>query len=413
MFTNDVEGSGTLTITSVTFTVNDQIFTVDLTEEGPGQATPPPITADKTWTDDVELTLVKSTSVAEITPGSTVPYTFTVTNVSRATSSEVVVTDPLPAGLTFVSSPDGCTADAAQVVTCTAATLAPGEEVTFNIVTQASDPFPDTAIDPDGMVPNTATLFSPDTNCEPEREPAGVLTVAAISPLQATAEDCVSTVLLPVPPTLALEKTSTATEITPGGEIPYLITVNNTGLVMAPDVLVIDSLPDGLTYVSSDPTCTASGQTVTCPIGDLAIGATATVDLVTMAADPFPTNSDGMTVNVATVEGANSNCAAGSSDPVCSDTEVLPLTVTSTPSPNPPASTSPPNMARTGGDLEPGAHPRFGALRRGCDVPGARCRSSAVHASQGTPHGTSPAGLTAAARTCALRGHRGHRGANA
>ncbi len=48
--------------------------------------------------DDIEaeITLGKTSSATMITPGSQVPYTFTVTNVSQATAANVIVTDPLP-----------------------------------------------------------------------------------------------------------------------------------------------------------------------------------------------------------------------------------------------------------------------------------------------------------------------------
>jgi hypothetical protein len=77
----------------------------------------------------------------------------------------------------------------------------------------------------------------------------------------------------------------------------------------------------GLSFVSSVPPCTASGQLVTCPIGDLERGVTTNIDLVTRAADPFPTESlvNGAIVNVALVAGTDSNCDNGSSDPVCTD----------------------------------------------------------------------------------------------
>ena len=62
---------------------------------------------------------------------------------------------------------------------------------------------------------------------------------------------------------------------------------------------------------------------MTCPLGDIPAGATASIDLVTEAADPFP--SDGEVVNVAVVAGATSNCAEGSSDPACTDNHPLVL----------------------------------------------------------------------------------------
>ena len=89
----------------------------------------------------------------------------------------------------------------------------------------------------------------------------------------------------------------------PGTQVPYTITVTNTGPVVAPAVVVTDTLPAGLSYVSSVPACTATGQVVTCPLGDLAAGTSATIDLVTLAQGPLPVVG-GQVVNVAVVVGS-------------------------------------------------------------------------------------------------------------
>jgi uncharacterized repeat protein (TIGR01451 family) len=272
--------------------------------------------------DDIEaeITLEKTSSATMITPGAQVPYAFTVTNVSEATANNVVVTDPLPEGLTFVSSPDGCTAANPPNISCTIGTLAPGEVATRNIVTLAANPFPSASVDADGLVPNTASVSAPDTNCPPAGR-AIRSTPEAVGLLQATEEDCESTHPLPVLPTVAITKTSVSASFSPGGLVPYVITVTNTGPVVARNVVVTDDLPAGLSFVSSVPTCTASGQLVTCPLGDLERGVTTNIDLVTRAADPFPIESlvNGEIVNVALVAGTGTNCDNGTSDPVCTD----------------------------------------------------------------------------------------------
>ena len=282
------------------------------------QALPDECDDDHTLPVMPTIAIVKTSSATQIVPGAQVPYTFTVTNTGSVPATEVVVTDQLPVGLTFVSSPDGCTADAAQLITCDIGGLAMGAVATRNVVTLAANPFPDTAIDPDGMVPNTASVTSPDSNCPPPVPPRPPRIVGE---LQGATDDCNSTIPLPVPPTIAITKTSTSTQFAPGGEVTYVITVSNTGLVAARDVVVTDNLPSGLTFVSSVPPCTASGQVVTCPMGELAAGASANIDVVTRAADPFPTDSivNGEVVNVAVVSATGSNCGPGSTDPVCTD----------------------------------------------------------------------------------------------
>ena len=283
----------------------------------PGESATCTITNDDL---QAEISIEKTSSATAITPGSTVPYSFEVTNVSATPAQDVIVQDPLPVGLSFVSSPDGCTADAAQLVTCDIGALAPGATATRNIVTQAANPFPPGSVDPDGLVPNTATVTATDTNCPPEGR--AVPTTPAAQ--QATAADCTSTDALPLLPTLMITKSSAATDIAAGAQVPYTITVTNTGPVVAPAVVVTDTLPAGLSYVSSVPACTASGQVVTCPLDDLAAGASATVDLVTLAQGPLPVVG-GEVVNVAVVVGANSNCGEGSGDPACRAELSLPV----------------------------------------------------------------------------------------
>ncbi len=172
----------------------------------------------------------------------------------------------------------------------------------------------------------TARRSPPPTPTVPPAGRAIRTTPAAFGPLQATEADCESTLPLPVLPTIAITKTSVSTSFSPGGLVPYVITVTNTGPVVARDVVVTDDLPVGLSFVSSVPPCTAAGQLVTCPLGDLVRGATANIDLVTRAADPFPTESlvNGEIVNVAIVSGIGTNCDNGSTDPVCTDNWALP-----------------------------------------------------------------------------------------
>ena len=91
---------------------------------------------------------------------------------------------------------------------------------------------------------------------------------------------------------------------TVGGAVTFTLLVGNKGPTVDPGpVVVTDTLPVGLTYVSaSGPgwTCTASGQVVTCTDRDgLAAGETSTITLtVTVELGAFPT-----AINVATVTG--------------------------------------------------------------------------------------------------------------
>ncbi len=76
-------------------------------------------------------------------------YTLTATNNGPATATTVVISDPLPAGVTFVSANVDC-AEASGTVTCTVASLVSGASAAFDIIVTA----PSTA----GTISNTATV---------------------------------------------------------------------------------------------------------------------------------------------------------------------------------------------------------------------------------------------------------------
>jgi uncharacterized repeat protein (TIGR01451 family) len=80
-----------------------------------------------------DLALAKSASPAHLTEGNDVTYTLTVTNNGTDPNTNVVATDTLPAGETFVSGDPGCSA-AANVVTCNFGTVAAGGSASKSFV---------------------------------------------------------------------------------------------------------------------------------------------------------------------------------------------------------------------------------------------------------------------------------------
>jgi uncharacterized repeat protein (TIGR01451 family) len=96
------------------------------------------------------------TGPALVTEGHNAAYTVTATNLGPTTATGVKISDPVPAGSTFVSASPGC-ALAAGVVTCTAGTLAPGASQSFTITVLAGS---------GSSLVNTATVSGdqPDPN---------------------------------------------------------------------------------------------------------------------------------------------------------------------------------------------------------------------------------------------------------
>ena len=64
-------------------------------------------------------------------------------------------------------------------------------------------------------------------------------------------------------PMLKIKKTSDAKNAKPGDEIPYTITLTNSGSADAKDVVITDTMDDNLTYISDDWDGINEGQTIT------------------------------------------------------------------------------------------------------------------------------------------------------
>jgi len=87
---------------------------------------------------------------------------------------------------------------------------------------------------------------------------------------------------------LGVTKTDSPDPVTEGGDVTYTIVVTNNGPGAASNVTLTDTLDELVTFVSATPsqgTCSADTGTVSCDIGDLANGATATVTLVVTTPD--------------------------------------------------------------------------------------------------------------------------------
>jgi uncharacterized repeat protein (TIGR01451 family)/CSLREA domain-containing protein len=118
--------------------------------------------------EQADLEISKADSPDPVTVGDNLTYTITVTNNGPDAATNVVVTDTLPSGVTFVSASPGCV-HAAGVVTCNLGTIAVGDSVTITIVVTVTAP---------GTISNTATVTSdtldPNTANNSDAEPTEV-----------------------------------------------------------------------------------------------------------------------------------------------------------------------------------------------------------------------------------------------
>jgi uncharacterized repeat protein (TIGR01451 family) len=113
------------------------------------------------------------------------------------------------------------------------------------------------------------------------------------------------------PTDLSLTKADTADPVTVGDTFGYVITVKNAGLNDAGAVTTTDTLPSQVSYVSATPssgTCQKSGSKVTCDLGQINAGASATVTIMVKA------TSSGTASNTASLTSSDDTNATNNLD---------------------------------------------------------------------------------------------------
>ena len=190
-------------------------------------------TTDAADAADLSITNVPSSTTPAFR--SNVTYTVTVTNGGPEAAAGVVVTDLLPAGLTFVSkTPSQGTYDELTGIWTVGAINASGT-ATLSIVAQVNS----TAARATTAEITAVTTFDPDST--PNNHLA--------------TEDDQATATVDAAAAADLSITNVTSSATPNfkSNVTYTVTVTNGGPDQATGVTVTDLLPAGLTFVSATP----------------------------------------------------------------------------------------------------------------------------------------------------------------
>ncbi|MEV4181328.1 fibronectin type III domain-containing protein [Streptosporangium canum] len=300
------------------------------------------------------LAITSSADVTATTPGSVVRYTFTASNTGQTPYTGTSFTTSLLGAL------DDATFDGDLAATSGSAVLNPDGTVTWT---------GDLAVGAAVMVTGSVTVRSPDTGDRVLRTSVTSAAPGSTCPVGNQAPACLTGVPVLVPG-LTITKTADVSTTTPGSVVRYTIAVTNSGQTPYTAATVADALAgvlDDATY-NADAAATSgsvgsAGSTLTW-VGDLDVGASATITYSVTVRDPDP--GDRTLTGTVSSPATGGNCPAGSGDPRCagSVTVLVPqLTITTTTGG---ATTTPGavvpytvTLANTGQTPYPGAAARF------------------------------------------------------
>ena len=210
------------------------------------------------------ITLTKTDGLATTTKGSTLAYAIDWT-IGNDDVPQLIVTDTLPAGLTFVSASNSGTYDSAtRMVTWTYGPLAPGangsEAVTVTVDATATGTITNPASAQayqNGLPVGAGVQASDDT--------AVAQDIVVVPPQQTTL----------LAPAITIDKTANKTTTVAKDLITYSVTIKNTGTAPAENLTLTDTLPSGFVFndfLASERTWTISpsfapGNTTTITYG--------------------------------------------------------------------------------------------------------------------------------------------------
>ncbi len=274
----------TITVTPTTAGVASHSATVAANEPDPNSANNSGSDAVTILAANADLRINSmSHSPDPITLGASQNLTLSVSvsNSGPSDSTGVVVTDTLPAGVSFVSasSTQGSCTQVTVTVTCNIGAMNRFTSVNITITVT-----PTTA----GVATHSATVAAnePDPNSANNSASDAVMILAANADLRIN-----SMSHSPEPPTV-------------GQNMSYFISVSNNGPSDTAGVVVTDTLPAGVTFVSAASTqgsCTQATGTVTCNIGAMNRFASVNITIIVT-----PTGATTL-VNTASVSGNDSD----------------------------------------------------------------------------------------------------------
>lgn len=260
---------------------------------------------------DVKLRIAKTDGVDTAKPGDTLTYTLNYENYGATPTADTTIVDTLPERASFVSASNGGAYDAAtRTVKWNLGTVAGGAKGSVTLTVKLDPVFPA------GTTPLTnTTTISTSTGGEQD------LT-------DNTATDTTNVV---AQAELTITKSGAPEPVDAGSNLTYTINWTVGGDAFSDDVMIVDTLPANVTFVSASNGGTFSAGKVTWNLGNLTPVKTGTVTLVVQVKSP-QLNGTAINNSVTITNEAGDTDTATATNTVRSDHE---LTITKADDPDP------------------------------------------------------------------------------
>lgn len=246
----------------------------------------------------IEAVKTTSTSGSRVKPDDIIEYAITLKNTGQDVAAQVVLSDVIPAGTSFVAGSteiDGLPAGALATYDAlnskvifylgTGAVTGTGGSLAINATTRVKFKVTvNTTVTDEQVIANTAMINF-----------KSAVTDTALSASSNLVQDTVSR------PVLVLSKEASPNPVQVGANLSYTLNYRNDGTATAVNAQIVDTLPDDVIYVSNSLGASGivAGQTVTLPLGNLPPGASGSVNIVVQV-KPGVTNATPL-VNKATL----------------------------------------------------------------------------------------------------------------
>jgi immune inhibitor A len=255
-----------------------------------------------------DVSIAKIDSPDPVIAGEQLLYEITVRNDGPGVATNVQVVDVLPAGVSFVPDTDTCVGGPVGTLTCDLGTMLIGEEQVVTITVDVDSDLVASAGSP-ASISNTASV----TADQPDDD--------------LTNNDTTATTAVEARADLLVTKSDAPDPVLAGEMLTYEVTVQNNGPSMAVDVMLVDTLPDGVslagyTLSNGSGACAlleGSPDRVECELDDLNSGESVTVLIEVLVAPSVPHGT--IITNAATVSSATLD-PNGDNNTAAAETEV-------------------------------------------------------------------------------------------